>query len=76
MKRNSRVSMPEKSVRDQRRRKFIEQKLMGLGIIAISVVLICIASTGTTVEERDVTAVLLTLPLGLLMLFSKEIIIV
>lgn len=76
MKKCSRVSTPEKSVRDQRRRKFIEQRLMGLGMIFISIVIICIAANGKTVEEKDATAVLLTLPMGLAMLFSKNIVIV
>lgn len=60
--------------RNQRRRKlFIEQKLMGLGLIAISVFLIWFASLGQTIEDQDCTAVLLTLPLGLVLLFSKKI---
>lgn len=76
MKSCSRVSAPEKPVRNQRRRKFIKQKLMGLGMIIISIVILCIAANGTTVEERGATAILLTLPMGLTMLFSKTIIIV
>lgn len=75
MKKNSRVS-PEESTRNQRRQMFIKQRLMGLGMIIISIAIIAIASTGKTVEERDATAVLLTLPMGLAMLFSKSIIIV
>lgn len=45
-------------------------------MIIISIVMLCIAANGTTVEERDATAILLTLPMGLIMLFSKTIIIV
>lgn len=67
----------KKAVRNQYRRKMlIKQRLMGLGLIAISAAIVWIASTGTTVEERDCTAILLTLPMGLAMLFSKSILIV
>ncbi len=60
--------------RNQRRRKLlIEQRLMGLGLIAISVLIYVLALTGTTIEDRDGTALLFTLPLGLLLLFSKKI---
>lgn len=76
MKKNSRVSTPEELIRNQRRQKFIKQRLMGLVMIVISIAIIAIASTGKTVEERDVTAVLFTLPMGLAMLFSKSIVIV
>ena len=51
------------------------QKLMGLGMILVSGLIIWITSTGLTVEEKDATAVLFTLPLGLYMLFTKKIII-
>ena len=47
------------------RKKIIEQRLMGLGM----------CSTGVTVEDRDGTAVVLLAPLGLWLLFSKQILI-
>ena len=66
-----------KTTRNQRRRKlFIGQKLMGLCLLAISAVLVWMALGGVTVEERDITAVLLFLPLGLYLIFSKQILIV
>lgn len=59
--------------RNQRRRKlFIRQRLMGLGLIAISVFLICFAFVGQTMKEHDCTAILLTFPLGLVLLFGKK----
>jgi hypothetical protein len=56
-----------------KRRKRITQKLLGIALIAISVLYIAIASTGTTLEERDCTAVFFTIPLGLVALFSKSV---
>lgn len=53
--------------------KLFIQKLMGLGILAISVFVIWFAANGETVEERDITPVLFTIPLGISLLFSKEI---
>ncbi len=56
-------------------RKILKQKLMGFSLIVASALIFCIASTGSTVEECDCTAVFLIAPLGLYMLFSKQIII-
>ncbi|WP_312938857.1 hypothetical protein [Oscillibacter sp.] len=52
--------------------KMIKQRLWGLALILISVALMALASTGETPEERDATAVLLTLPLGIYALVTKE----
>lgn len=61
--------------RNQRRRKVVEQKLMGLALIAICALMVWFASTGITPEEKDCTAVLLIAPIGFYMLFSKQIVI-
>jgi hypothetical protein len=50
----------------------IKQRLLGLAFIAISAAILLLASTGQTVEDRDATAVLLTLPLGIYALVTKE----
>ena len=48
--------------------KMTKQRLMGFALVAISVLLLLLASTGETLEERDATAVLIMiLPLGLYM---------
>jgi predicted branched-subunit amino acid permease len=60
----------------QYKRKRRTQKLYGLAMILISIFIVILASQGTTIEERDCTAVLLTAPMGLWMLFSKSILIV
>ena len=64
--------------RNQRKlyqKKMIEQKLMGIGILACCAFLLWLCSTGITPEDRDGTAVVLLAPLGLWMLFTKEIVI-
>lgn len=61
--------------RNQRRRKVVAQKLMGIALIAIRALMFWLASTGVTPEEKDCTAVLLIAPIGLYMLFSKQIVI-
>lgn len=48
--------------------KFLQQKLMGFGMIVISVAI-------PFLLDGDATASIITLPLGLWMLFSREIII-
>lgn len=57
--------------KNQRRRKIIVQKLMGIALIAICAMMFWLAST----EGKDCTAVLLIAPIGLYMLFSKRIVI-
>lgn len=56
-----------------RARKLFIQKLMGIGILTISVFVIWFAANGETVEERDVTPVLFMIPLGISLLLSKEV---
>lgn len=48
------------------------QKLLGIGFLIATVFIIWIASMGTTLEERDGTAAIITLAMGLTCLFSKE----
>lgn len=55
--------------------KRVEQKLMAIGLLLICAVVLWLSSTGTTPEDQDATAVVLLAPLGLWMLFTKEIVI-
>lgn len=55
--------------------KRTEQKLMGLALLIICGFVLWLCSTGTTPEDQDATAVVLLAPLGLWMLFTKEIVI-
>lgn len=53
--------------------KMTKQRLMGFALVAISILLLLLASTGETLEERDATAVLIIiLPLGLYMTVAKN----
>lgn len=61
--------------RNQRRRKIIEQKLIGIALLAICALMFWLASTGVSPEDKDCTAVLLIAPIGFYMLFSKQIVI-
>ena len=55
--------------------KMRKQRLMGLVMGILSGWLLAWEFSGPTPEERDVTDVLLTLPLGLYMVYSDELII-
>lgn len=59
----------------QYKRTMIFQKLIGLGMLALSTLLLMWAAKGTSPDDRDATAVLLTIPIGLDLLFSKSIVI-
>ena len=52
--------------------KMTKQRLMGLALGVTSVLLLFLASTGETLEERDATAVLIILPLGMYMMVTKN----
>ena len=54
--------------------KMREQRWLGLVMVVISWLLLTIAAGGETLEERDATAVLLTLPLGLYMMFGETLV--
>lgn len=55
--------------------KRFEQRLMAIGLLLICAVVLWLCSTGTTPEDQDATVVVLLAPLGLWMLFTKEIVI-
>ena len=67
--------MRRKEKNQRRRRLFIKQRLMGLGLIAVSAIGVWVCARGVTIEERDCTFLLFTLPVGLALLFSKNLII-
>lgn len=55
--------------------RFPEAEVVGIAMLLISAGVIWLASTGATVEERDCTAVLLTIPAGVYLLFTRHIVI-
>ena len=48
-----------------------KQRMIGLALVTVSWVLLALILGVETPEERDVTVVLLTLPLGVYMLFTE-----
>lgn len=55
--------------------KQMEQKLMGIGLLLICAVVLWLCSKGATPVDQDATAVVILAPLGLWMLFAKDIVI-
>ena len=49
--------------------KMRKQRLMGVGLLAISWLVLLLACTGESPEDQDATAALLVLPLGLYMVY-------
>ena len=52
--------------------KMRKQRLMGVSMVAISWFVLLLALTGETPVDQDATAAVLTLPLGLYMIFTEE----
>jgi hypothetical protein len=52
--------------------KMRKQRLFGVLFIIIFVIVLLFAATGETAEERDATAVLLFLPLGIYMMTTRN----
>ncbi len=50
----------------------IYQILIGIGLLILCRIIIAMAKTGLTVEDRDITPVLLFCPLGLYLIFTKK----
>ena len=50
----------------------IQQILMGIGLLIICGIIVQMARTGLTVEDRDITPVLLFGPLGLYLIFTRK----
>lgn len=57
------------------RKKLIMQKIMGLVLLMICGVVIMMASTGANSADKDVTPILILVPLGLYLVFTKRVII-
>lgn len=60
------------------RRKYravrVKQVLIGMALLAVSALIIAVAKQGTTMQDRDITAVVFTIPLGLYCIFNKKVI--
>lgn len=62
-----------RKTREQRRKLMRKQKLYGLFFVILSIVICISCASGNTVEDRDATVVLLFLPFGLYLIFTKQI---
>ncbi len=49
-----------------------KQRIMGAVLVLLSIVILISAAAGRTPAEQDATIVLLILPLGLYMIFTKN----
>lgn len=56
-------------------KKRIQQRIIGLVFILLSIGMAVLAASGSSFEDRDGGAVVLLLPLGLWLLFSRRIVI-
>ena len=50
----------------------MKQKFMGIVLLVVCAIIIALASQGTTPEDQDISVVLLLIPLGLGMIFTRE----
>jgi hypothetical protein len=48
------------------------QMLIGIGLLILCGIMVAMAKTGLTVEDRDITPVLLFGPIGLYLVFTKK----
>lgn len=67
------VRTMRQKTREQRRKLMRKQKLYGLVFVLLSILICLVCATGKTPEDRDTTAVVLLLPFGLYLIFTKEI---
>ena len=56
----------------EHQKKMIVQRLMGIGMLLLSVVIFIVASHAQVRGDLDGTPLMLTVPMGLILLFSKE----
>lgn len=56
--------------------KMRKQRRSGLVLVAVSIALLALVSAGEAPEDQDATAVLLTLPLGVYMMFTPRYILI
>lgn len=59
----------------ERRKKMLLQRLVGLCLFSLSILIFSIALNGKTVEDRDCTVLFLIVPMSLKLIFGKDIII-
>lgn len=66
------VRTMRQKTREQRRKLMRKQKLYGLVFVLLSIFVVIMCMTGKTAEDRDATAIVLLLPFGLYLIFTKK----
>lgn len=56
-----------------RTRKLLHQKLLGLVLFLISLAFVLVNASNVSIADRDATAALLLIPLGLHLLFTRKV---
>lgn len=56
----------------EHQKKMITQRLMGIGMLLLSVLIFIVASHAQVRGDLDGTPLMITVPMGLVLLFSKE----
>ena len=67
------VRTMRQKTREQRRKLMRKQKIYGLVFVLLSIFVVIMCMTGKTAEDRDATAIVLLLPFGLYLIFTKKI---
>lgn len=67
------VRAMRQKTREQRRKLMRKQKLYGLVFVLLSIFVVIMCMTGKMAEDRDATAIVLLLPFGLYLIFTKKI---
>lgn len=67
------VRTMQQKTREQRRKLMRKQKLYGLVFVLLSIFVVIMCMPGKTAEDRDATAIVLLLPFGLYLIFTKKI---
>ena len=61
-----------RSQEEMLRKQLLTQKLLGIILLLISVAIFVVAASGTTLETKDGTPLVITVPLGIYLLLTHE----
>jgi hypothetical protein len=64
--------LEKREVEVERQKKMITQRLLGIGMLLMSVLIFIVASDAQVRGDLDGTPLCITVPLGLILLFSKD----
>lgn len=55
-----------------RRKRMLQQKIMGIIAILLGIAVVLVAMSGATFADREATPAVLLLPFGIYLIFTKE----